>query len=64
MVGRKTFEGWPDTGRAGGQGADISVAIPQYVFPNTLSGGLECDVPLLEGDCKDSILKLKDAFDA
>ncbi|HET8954969.1 MAG TPA: dihydrofolate reductase family protein [Solirubrobacterales bacterium] len=64
VLGRKTFEGlaqyWPDkTGRW----ADMVNAMPKYVASTTLSGELEWNATLLEGELEDSIPKLKAAVD-
>jgi dihydrofolate reductase len=64
VLGRKTFEGlagyWPDQS---GRWADMVNALPKYVGSNTLSGDLEWNGTLLEGDLADSIPKLKDEVD-
>ena len=64
MLGRKTYEGlaayWP--GKTG-RWADMVNAIPKYVGSRTLSGDLEWNATLLEGDVEDSIPKLKDEVD-
>ncbi|HEU5254263.1 MAG TPA: dihydrofolate reductase family protein [Solirubrobacterales bacterium] len=61
VLGRKTYEGlagyWPgETGKW----ADMVNPIPKYVGSNTLSGELEWNATLLEGDLEDSIPRLKD----
>ncbi len=60
MLGRKTCEGlagyWPS---ASGKWADMVNPMPKYVGSNTLSGDLEWNATLLEGDLEDSIPKLK-----
>ena len=61
VLGRKTYEGlagyWPSQS---GKWADMVNAMPKYVGSNTLSGDLEWNATLLEGDLEDSIPKLKD----
>jgi dihydrofolate reductase len=64
VLGRKTYEGlagyWPSQS---GQWADMVNAMPKYVGSNSLSGDLEWNAALLEGDLEDSIPKLKDEVD-
>jgi dihydrofolate reductase len=64
VLGRKTYEGlagyWPS--QAGGW-ADMVNALPKYVGSNTLSGDLEWNATLLNGDLTDSVTKLKVAVD-
>jgi len=64
LLGRKTFEGlaqyWPDKT---GKWADMVNAMPKYVGSTTLSGELDWNATLLEGELEDSIPKLKDAVD-
>jgi dihydrofolate reductase len=64
VLGRKTFEGlagyWPSRS---GVWADMVNALPKYVGSTTLSGDLEWNGILLEGELEDSIPKLKDAVD-
>jgi dihydrofolate reductase len=64
VLGRKTYEGlagyWPS--RSGGW-ADMVNALRKYVGSTTLSGGLEWNATLLEGNLEDSIPALKDAVD-
>jgi dihydrofolate reductase len=64
VLGRKTYEGlagyWPDKS---GKWADMVNAIPKYVGSDTLSGELEWNATLLEGDLEDSIPKLKNRVD-
>jgi dihydrofolate reductase len=64
VLGRKTFEGlagfWPDQT---GKWADMVNALPKYVASTTLSGELEWNGTLLEGDLEDSIPKLKSEVD-
>jgi dihydrofolate reductase len=61
VLGRKTFEGlasyWPSKT---GKWADMVNAIPKYVGSTTLSGDLEWNGTLLDGDLEDSIPKLKE----
>src|SRR5215203_6027528 len=61
VLGRKTFAGlasyWPSKT---GKWADMVNSIPKYVGSNTLSGELEWNGTLLEGDLEDSIPKLKE----
>ena len=65
MLGRKTYEGlagyWPS---ASGKWADMVNPMRKYVGSNTLSGDLEWNATVLEGDLEDSIPKLKDSVDA
>src|ERR1700754_2987929 len=64
VLGRKTYEGlagsWPSKT---GKWADMVNAMPKYVGSNTLSGELEWNATLLEGDLEDSIPRLKDEVD-
>src|SRR3954467_6981309 len=64
VLGRKTYEGlagyWPSQA---GKGADMVNAMPKYVGSNTLSGDLEWNATLLEGNLEDSIPKLKAEVD-
>ena len=64
VLGRKTYEGlagyWPT--QSGGW-ADMVNALPKYVGSTTLSGDLEWNATLLEGDLEDAIPELKDAVD-
>ena len=64
MLGRKTYEGlaayWPSQS---GKWADMVNAMPKFVASNTLSGDIEWNATLLEGDLEDSIPKLKDEVD-
>ena len=64
VLGRKTYEGlagyWPSQS---GEWADMVNSIPKYVGSNTLSGELEWNATLLEGDLEDSIPKLKEEVD-
>jgi dihydrofolate reductase len=61
VLGRKTYEGlagyWPSQS---GKWADMVNPLPKYVGSNTLSGDLEWNSTLLEGDLEDAIPKLKD----
>ena len=64
VLGRKTYEGlagyWPnETGRS----ADMVNAMPKWVGSTTLSGDLDWNATLLEGNLEDSIPKLKDEVD-
>ena len=65
MLGRKTYEGlagyWPSQS---GKWADMVNAMPKYVGSNTLSGELEWNATLLEGNLEDAIPKLKDEVDS
>jgi dihydrofolate reductase len=65
VLGRKTYEGlagyWPSQS---GTWADMVNAMPKYVGSNTLSGDLEWNATLLEGDLEHSIPKLKNEVDA
>jgi dihydrofolate reductase len=62
VLGRKTYEGlaqyWP---KETGKWADMVNPMPKYVGSRSLSGPLEWNATLLEGDLEDSIPKLKDA---
>ncbi len=64
VLGRKTYEGlagyWPSQS---GKWADMVNPMPKYVGSNTLSGDLEWNATLLEGDLEDSVPKLKDEVD-
>jgi len=64
VLGRKTYEGlagfWPDQS---GHWADMVNPMPKWVASNTLSGDLEWNATLLEGDLADSIGRLKDDVD-
>ena len=64
VLGRKTYEGlagyWPSQS---GDWADMVNPLPKYVGSNTLSGDLEWNATLLEGDLDDSIPKLKREVD-
>jgi dihydrofolate reductase len=65
VLGRKTYDGlagyWPSqTGRW----ADMVNPLPKYVASTTLSGDLEWNATLLEGDLEDAITALKDEVDA
>ena len=51
---------WPSRS---GEWADMVNSIPKYVGSNTLSGDLEWNATLLEGDLEDSTPKLKDEVD-
>src|SRR5262245_54717778 len=60
VLGRKTYEGlagyWPNQS---GRWADMVNALPKYVGSETLSGDIEWNATLLEGDLEDSIPRLK-----
>jgi dihydrofolate reductase len=64
VLGRKTYEGlagyWP---RQSGKWADMVNAMRKYVGSNSLSGDLEWNATLLEGDLEDAIPKLKGEVD-
>jgi dihydrofolate reductase len=64
VLGRKTYEGlagyWPS--QSGGW-ADMVNALRKYVGSTTLSGDLEWNATLLEGNLEDSIPALKDDVD-
>ena len=64
VLGRKTYEGlagyWPSQT---GKWADIVNAMPKYVASSTLSGDLDRNATLLNGDLEDSIPKLKHDVD-
>ena len=59
VLGRKTYEGlagyWPSQT---GTWADMVNSLPKFVGSNTLSGELEWNATLLEGDLEESIPKL------
>src|SRR3954452_5206938 len=56
VLGRQTYEGlagsWPSKS---GKWADMVNSMPKYVGSNPLSGELEWNAILLEGDLEDSI---------
>lgn len=60
VLGRKTYEGlaahWPSQS---GKWADMVNRMPKHVGSETLSGELEWNATLLEGELEDSIPKLK-----
>jgi dihydrofolate reductase len=64
VLGRKTYEGlsayWPT---ASGKWADMVNPMRKWVGSTTLSGELDWNATLLEGDLEDSIPKLKDEVD-
>jgi dihydrofolate reductase len=64
VLGRKTYEGlaayWPNES---GKWADMVNALPKYVGSNTLSGELEWNATLLNGDVEVSIPKLRGSVD-
>jgi dihydrofolate reductase len=64
VLGRKTYEGlagyWPSQS---GKWADMVNALPKYVGSTSLSGELEWNAVLLEGDLEDAIPKLKSEVD-
>ena len=64
VLGRKTYEGlaryWPSQT---GKWADMVNAMPKYVGSTSLTGNLEWNATLLEGDLEDSIARLKDDVD-
>jgi dihydrofolate reductase len=64
VLGRKTYEGlagyWPSQS---GTWADMVNALPKHVGSNTLSGELEWNATLLDGELADSIPRLKDQVD-
>jgi dihydrofolate reductase len=64
VLGRKTYEGlagyWPDQT---GKWADMVNAMQKYVGSTTLTGDLEWNATLLEGELEDSIPRLKDEVD-
>jgi len=64
VLGRKTYEGlagyWPSQS---GKWADLVNPMRKYVGSKTLTGDLEWNATLLEGELDDSILKLKDEVD-
>lgn len=64
VLGRKTYEGlagfWPNES---GHWADMVNAMPKFVASRSLSGDIEWNATLLEGDLEDSIPKLKGEVD-
>ena len=64
VLGRATYEGlagyWPSQS---GKWADMVNALPKYVGSRTLSGDLEWNATLLEGELQDAIPKLKHEVD-
>jgi len=64
VLGRKTYEGlagyWPSQT---GTWADMVNPLPKYVGSTTLSGPLEWNATLLEGDLEDAIPALKAKVD-
>src|SRR5262249_14252475 len=64
LLGRKTYEGlagyWPSQS---GRWADMVNAMPKWVGSTTLSGKLEWNATLLEGDLEDSVATLKNEVD-
>ena len=64
VLGRKTYEGlaayWPNQT---GTWADLVNALPKYVASHTLSGDLEWNAALLDGDLADAIPRLKEEVD-
>jgi dihydrofolate reductase len=64
VLGRKTYEGlagyWPSQS---GRWADMVNPMRKHVGSTTLSGELEWNATLLEGDLEDAIPTLKDAVD-
>ncbi|HZA05606.1 MAG TPA: dihydrofolate reductase family protein [Propionibacteriaceae bacterium] len=66
LLGRKNFEGfagyWP-TAAGDGRWADRLNPLPKWVASTTLSGPLEWNATLLEGDVAEQIRSLKDQHD-
>jgi dihydrofolate reductase len=64
VLGRKTYEGlagfWPNET---GPWADMVNGMRKWVGSNSLSGDLEWNATLLEGDLEDSIPKVKEEVD-
>jgi dihydrofolate reductase len=64
VLGRKTYEGlagyWPDQS---GKWAEMVNAMPKWVGSRSLSGELDWNATLLEGELEDSIPRLKDEVD-
>jgi dihydrofolate reductase len=64
VLGRKTYEGlagyWPSQE---GKWADMVNSMRKWVGSTSLSGDLEWNATLLEGDLEDSIPRLKDVVD-
>jgi dihydrofolate reductase len=64
VLGRKTYEGlagyWPSRT---GKWADMVNGLPKWVGSTTLSGDLDWNATLLEGELEESIPRLKDAVD-
>ena len=69
LLGRKTYEGlaavWPQMADLPGLEAfaEQMNSMPKYVASRTLSGPLEWNATLLEGDLADSVSSLKDEHD-
>ena len=64
VLGRETYEGLAGYWRSqSGEWADMVNALPKYVGSTTLSGELEWNATLLEGDLEDAIPKLKHQVD-
>ena len=61
VLGRKTYEGLAGYWRnESGKWADMVNAMPKYVASTTLSGELDWNATLLDGDVEVSVPKLKD----
>ena len=64
VLGRETYEGlaayWPNES---GKWADMINPMPKYVGSRTLSGELDWNATLLDGDVSESIPNLKDEVD-
>src|ERR1700710_139642 len=64
VLGRKTYEGlagyWPGQS---GEWAEMINPLPKYVGSKSVSGGLDWNATLLEGEVEESIPKLKDEVD-
>ena len=64
VLGRETYEGlaayWPNES---GKWADMINPMPKYVGSRTLTGELDWNATLLEGDVSESIPRLKDEAD-
>jgi dihydrofolate reductase len=64
VLGRKTYEGlagfWP---AQTGEWADLLNPMPKYVASRTLSGPLEWNATLIEGDAVEGLTRLKEELD-
>ena len=64
LMGRKTYEGlaayWP---AQEGEWAELLNPMPKYVASRTLSGPLEWNATLIEGDAAEGVARLKEELD-